>query len=190
MNYLPDFDIEPNGEISREFLSLNIFTFYQAIEFIQNLKYGRNPNKDDLKTVFTDAKGTCSTKHALLKQLANENHFDDIKLMLGVFKMNAKNTPNVAKTLTENSLEYIPEAHNYLKYKSETFDFTKPNSLSSDFVNDLLFETEIQPNEINQGKFQIHRSFLVKWLNDNTDIDYSLDEIWRIREQCIQSLSE
>ncbi|TCK85677.1 hypothetical protein [Albibacterium bauzanense] len=190
MNKLPNFDIKPNGEISREFLSRNMFTFYQAIEFIRNLSYGRNLNKEDLITVFTDNKGTCSTKHAVLKQLAHENHFNDIKLMLGVFKMNAKNTPKVAQTLTENNLKYIPEAHNYLKYKSEFFDFTKPNVSSSDFLNDLFFETEIQPNEITRDKVQIHRSFLVNWLNENSDIGYSLDEIWRIREQCIQNLSE
>jgi len=190
MNNLPDFDIEQNGEISRVFLSRNILTFHQAIEFIRNLNYGRNLNKGDLKTVFTDNKGTCSTKHAVLKQLAHENHFDDINLMLGVFKMNAKNTPKVAETLTEYNLKYIPEAHNYLKYKLEIFDFTKPNVSSFDFVNDLFFETEIQPNEIAGRKVQIHRGFLVNWLNENSDIEYSLDEIWRIREQCIQNLSE
>lgn len=190
MNKLPNFDIRPNGEISNEFLKRNVLTFLQATEYIQNLNYGRNSNKDDLKTIFTDDKGTCSTKHAVLKQLANENDFDTIKLTLGIFKMSADNTPKVGNTLSKNNLKYIPEAHNYLKYENEVFDFTKQNSSSADFINDLLFETEIQPNEINQSKIQIHKNFLINWLHKNNNINYTLDELWKIREQCIQDLSE
>lgn len=190
MNNLPNFNIKPKGEISQEFLKRNILKFHHATEFIQNLNYGRNSDKDDLKTVFIDNKGTCSTKHAILKQLANENDFDSIKLTLGIFKMSAGNTPKVGNTLSDNNLIYIPEAHNYLKYKNEIFDFTKQNSSSNDFVSDLLFETEIQPNEINQSKIQIHKAFLINWLNENNDINYSLEELWKIREQCIQDLSE
>lgn len=189
MNKLPNFDIEPIGEISKEFLKRNILTFHQATKYIQNLSYGRNPNKDDLKTIFTDNKGTCSTKHAVLKQLANENGFDGIKLTLGIFKMSEENTPKVGNTLSKKHLKYIPEAHNYLKYENDFFDFTNRNSLPVNFMNDLLFETEIQPNEINQPKTQIHKNFLINWLNENNDINYSLDELWEIREQCIQDLS-
>lgn len=190
MNQIPNFDIKSDREISKEFLKRNILTFHQATEFIQNLKYGRNSNKDDLKTIFTDNKGTCSTKHAVLKQLANENEFDNIKLIIGIFKMNAQNTPKVGSTLSKNNLKYIPEAHNYLKYGNDIFDFTKPNSLLEDFINDLIFETEIQPTEINQHKIKIHKNFLISWINENYETKYSLDELWKIREQCIQDLSE
>ena len=190
MNKLPNFDIKPNGEISKEFLKRNILTFHQATEYIQNLPYGRNSNKDNLKTIFTDNKGTCSTKHAVLKQLADENDFESIKLILGIFKMNARNTPKISKTLAKNSLDYIPEAHNYLKYGTEIFDFTKRNFSISDFSNDLIYETEIQPSKINQPKIEIHKSFLADWLNKNPKIDYSIEELWKIREQCIQDLSE
>ncbi|WP_293917554.1 MULTISPECIES: hypothetical protein [unclassified Sphingobacterium] len=92
--------------------------------------------------------------------------------------------------MSEKHIEYIPEAHTYLKYEDHYFDFTKRNSSPGDFVNDLLFETEIQPTEINQHKIQIHKSFLRNWLNENKDVNYSLDELWQIREQCIHALSE
>jgi hypothetical protein len=188
MNKLPNFEIKPTREISKEFSKRNILTFHEATQYIRNFSYGRNSSKDDLKIIFTENKGTCSTKHAILKQLADENNFLNIKLMLGIFKMNAENTPKVENTLLKNNLKYIPEAHNYLKYENNFFDFTK--SSSADFVKDLLFETEIPPNEINQPKIQIHKKFLINWLNENKDINYSLDEIWQIREQCIQDLSE
>lgn len=190
MKKLPDFEICANGEISNIFLSKHIRTFEQAMVFIRNLSYGRNANKDDLTTVFSDNKGTCSTKHAVLKQLADENGFRDIKLMLGIFKMNGKNTPRVAETLSQNNLEYIPEAHNYLKFKDEMLDFTRKNSSPNDFADDLLFEIEIKPNEINLHKNQIHKDFLGNWLSQNRDINYSLEALWKIRESCINALSE
>lgn len=189
MKELPDFKIEFNGEISELFLSRNIQTFQEAAEFIQNLNYGRNSNKDDLKTLFSDNKGTCSTKHAVLKQLASENNFNEVKLFLGIFKMNKKNSPKVAKTLTKNGLNYIPEAHNYLKFNNIILDFTKPNSSAKDFVKDLIFETEIKINEINKPKIEKHKLFLQNWLKENPKVNLTLEEIWKIREDCIQDLS-
>ena len=107
MNKLPDFNIKPGDAISREFLSHNIQSFHEAVEFIRNLRYGRNADKNDLKTVFADNKGTCSTKHALLKKLADEHNIPGIRLMLGIFKMDGRNTPPVAGTLNINGLAYI-----------------------------------------------------------------------------------
>ncbi len=45
--------------------------------------------------------------------------------MLGIFKMNAENTPQITDILSKNQLNYIPEAHNYFKFQNEIFDFTK-----------------------------------------------------------------
>lgn len=186
---LPDFAIQPNGEISKEFLLLDIRTFHQATDLIKSLDYGRNTNKNNLKTVFSDNRGTCSTKHAVLKQLADEHNFKQIKLVLGIFKMNGINTPKVADRLRENNLTYIPEGHNYLKYKNQIFDFTKLGYSPLKFVTDLLFEIEIQPDEIHEPKMEIHKKYLVEFLKNNKTINYSLDELWAIREKCIQDLS-
>ncbi|MBX9450180.1 MAG: hypothetical protein KL787_10890 [Taibaiella sp.] len=190
MKQLPDFDIQENGTISGQFLLKNIRTFHQATEFIQHLSYGRNRDKDDLTTVFSDNKGTCSTKHAVLKQLANENGYEHIKLMLGIFKMNGANTSKVAAVLMKNKVQFIPEAHNYLKFEDVIFDYTKPNSFAANFARDLIFEIEIRPNEIHQRKIELHKKYLVEWLESNPGINYSLSEIWKIREACIEALSD
>jgi len=189
MNELPNFKIQQNGEISTEFLKRNIHTFSEATEFINNLNYGRNENKNDLKTIFTDNCGTCSTKHSILKKLAEENNESEIKLILGIFKMNANNTSEIKETLKKNNLEYIPEAHNYLKYVNEIFDFTKIGSKPSDFENDLLEEIEILPNQITTFKVEYHKKFLQNWLNENNNIELNLNELWKIREECIQNLT-
>lgn len=189
MTFLPDFEINPNGAISREFLKLNIDRFVQTCKFIQDLVYHRNTNKNDLLTIFTDKCGTCSTKHAILKSLEGENNFPDLKLMIGIFKMNSSNTPKINTVLAKYDLAYIPEAHCYLKYKNTVYDFTKQNSKPSDFLNDLLDEIEISPKQISDFKINYHKEFLIKWLGQNQDINLTINEIWNIREECIYALS-
>lgn len=188
-NTFPDFTIQLSGEISNEFLKKGIFTFSGATTFTANLDYGRNENKDDLKTVFTDNCGTCSTKHALLKALADENGHPEIKLVLGIFRMHAGNTPKVAQTLTKYGLDFIPEAHNYLKFENEIFDFTWPDSKASDFENDLITEMEMLPKQISTYKVALHKNYLKGWLDQNPQIKYDIEEIWKVREECIGDLS-
>ncbi len=187
MNY--NFDINSDQEISQLFLKNNCSDFHSASDFIRNLPYKRNLNKDNLATVFIDKCGTCSTKHALLKILAEENNQKDFKLILGIFRMNGNNTPKTKSVLETYNLNYIPEAHNYLKFKNQILDFTKKNSSENDFINDLLEETEIQPHQINQFKIEFHKNYLKNWLSEHQEISYSLDDLWKIRELCIQALS-
>lgn len=185
----PQFDIKSEGKISESFISKGIYNFRDAVEFIQNLPYGRNANKNELVSLFDDNCGTCSTKHALLKQLAEENDFKEIRLIVGLFKMNEKNTPEVDKTLKTHELEYIPEAHCYLRYKNQILDYTKQSSSPDDFISDLLEEIEIEPHLITDYKVNYHQEYLKSWLTSNAHIQKSLDEIWKIREQCIQDLA-
>jgi hypothetical protein len=69
-----NFPIKSLGQISNLFLENNCTDFLQAQEFIRHLPYRRNSNKNNLVTVFDDEHGTCSTKHAVLKQLALEHN--------------------------------------------------------------------------------------------------------------------
>ncbi len=187
---LPDFKITSSQQISKQFISRNILNYSKAAEFILNLPYGRNTNKNDLLTVFTDGCATCGTKHALLKTLADENSFPGIQLILGLVKMNAKNTPEVGLTLEKNKLDYIPEAHNYLKYKGAILDHTKPNFQSTKDPENILEEIEIQPSQISDFKVVYHKNYLQNWLNSNPQIKLSLNELWVIREQCIKDLAD
>src|SRR5690349_8378681 len=108
-----NFKIESSGSSSVAFRSLGILDFKSAAAYIQCLPYKRNKEKKVLNCVLIEGLGTCSTKHALLKQLADENNFTGLKLIVGIFKMNAINTPVIAPLLKQNDLQYIPEAHCY-----------------------------------------------------------------------------
>jgi hypothetical protein len=63
-----DFSIDPSkGDISRLFFEKNISTFIKASRWVNDLPYRRNENKNTQTTLFKEECGTCSTKHALLK---------------------------------------------------------------------------------------------------------------------------
>ncbi|MGE6397695.1 hypothetical protein [Chryseobacterium scophthalmum] len=187
---MKNFAINKNkGIISEEFLNKNILDFHSACKYVSELPYKRNSDKNNIKCIFDDLGGTCSTKHAALRKLTLENHQSNVKLILGIFKMDAEYTFKIKNTLDKFSLNYIPEAHNYLKIDNEYFDFTKPNSEYSQFKNKLLVEKEIECNEIMTEKVLFHKRFLENWLSDE-NISYSLDEIWEIREQCIKDLQK
>lgn len=159
------------------------------MEFILYLPYGRNDNKYDLKSVFRNACGTCSTKHAILKALADENDFKGLKLMLGIFKMNGQNSPQILSTLRRYGLDYLPEAHNYLKYENNIIDLTKPGFMLSTDSGELLTEQEIEVAQITDYKISFHKEYISRWLENENEIKYSAEEIYRIRESCIMDLS-
>ncbi len=178
-----------NGIISDEFLNRNIRDFHAACEYISNLPYKRNLDKSNIQCVFNDLGGTCSTKHAVLRKLALENKHPEIRLILGIFKMDSEYAFKIKNTLQKFNLNYIPEAHNYLKIEDEYFDFTKPDSHYKQFKNKLLIEKEIEYNEITSVKVSFHKDFLMRWIAEE-NILYNLDEIWKIREQCIKDLQQ
>jgi hypothetical protein len=190
INTIPDFKIKAGGKISQASIHRGLLSFHAVSDYILHLKFGRNPDKEDLSSVFRDNCATCSTKHALLKELATENGFMDLKLILGIIKMTKTNTPEVSKTLSRHKLDFLPEAHNYLKFQGEIFDFTKPEFMFGQNEEERLIEMEIRPNQITDYKVSYHKAYLAEWLRQNPQIPYTESEIWEIREQCIRDLSD
>ena len=184
-----NFDIQSDKIISESFLNIGKTTFLEAAHFVQNLDYKRNLDKNNMLVVLNDNFGTCSTKHALLKRLADENQKFDFQLILGIFEMNADNTPQIKEILEKHQLDYIPEAHNYLKWNHQILDFTSRTWRKENFESQLLKEIEIQPEQITDFKVKYHQNFLEDWLDQYPKIPYSIDEIWKIREDCILALS-
>ena len=185
-----NFPITSNGIISNRFLQLGLNDFRLAAEYIQFLPYKRNAYKENQLCVFEDLGGTCSTKHSLLKNLALENNFPELKLMLGIFLMTESNTSKIAAVLKKYDLKEMPEAHNYLEYQNEILDFTRKNSSPENFIYDLVEEIEIQSFQITDFKIEHHLNFLKKYLKAKSYIPYSLDDFWKIREECILALQQ
>lgn len=185
-----NFRIKPGALISDQFLERNITHFDEAHAYIKQLAYKRNSDKNDPLCVFRDQCGTCGTKHATLKMLADENGIEDVKLMLVIFRMNKINTPAIKDILTLYHLPYIPEAHNYLLIQGEMLDCTFPGNTSLDFKTEMMEEIPIKASDITSFKVAYHQQFIRTWLQDHHEINYSMEELFSIRELCIARLSE
>jgi len=184
---LYNFSILSGNPISDRFLQSGVNDFSSALIYIQDLPYRRNENKDNATVVFDEQCGTCSTKHAVLKRLVDENG-KEARLMMGIFKMNGTNTKAVSTVLEKYKLDYIPEAHVYLRMESKVIDATKQGFANTLFLNDLLYEEEISPSQIGNYKINKHRDFMIDWLDKNPQIPYDIQRLWIIREECIAAL--
>ena len=163
-------------------------TWEDLVRSVRNFKYGRNDRRDAFEQVWYNRIGTCSTKHAFLYQIAQVNGFENIRLVVGVYLMTAKNTPKIADVLDRYSLTGIPEAHTYLRIGTDYLDATSNTSSYEIFQNDILEECFIQPEFLKEEKIAYHRDFLRKWI-ETTKSNLSLDQLWSIREACIEVLS-
>lgn len=161
--------------------------FLETINLVTNIPYGRNSNRDDFSLVISENKGTCSSKHAYLKDFADKNNIQNVQLFIGIYKMNEQNT-NIGNILSDHKILFIPEAHCYLKINDQVVDATSPNSNFENIKNDMLLEIEIQPEQVADFKIKFHQNFIKNWLEE-TNSKFTFDQIWKIRENCIQNLS-
>ena len=159
----------------------------ELIDYTQKLPYGRNQNREDFSLVIKENKGTCSSKHSFLKKIADLNNFDNVKLILGMYRMNHLNTPKIGDALLKYGLEYIPEAHCYLKLNNQRIDITNPFSDIDNLICNIIEEIEIEPEQVNTFKVDYHKKFIHNWIKEN-EIRMHFEEIWQIRERCIKKL--
>ncbi len=160
----------------------------ETINFVKQIPYGRNSNRADFSLVLSENKGTCSSKHAYLKDFADKNAIPNVKLIIGIFKMFENNTPKIGIVLSENNLEYLPEAHCYLKINGEIIDATSTTSDFEKIKNDILQEIEIEPFQVADFKIEYHQNFIENWILKH-QIKHTFDQIWKIRETCIEQFS-
>ena len=186
---LPNFNLTPGTTVANIFITQDIFTFYDAIRAVHTLPYGRIENPVEFATIIMEGKGTCSTKHATLKALAEEHAIYGLKLEMAIYAMNRENTEGIGGLLKKYNLPYILEAHIYLRYDDEIYDYTFHNTREMPWRDAVLVESTIDTDQIVNFKKEYHRAVLNDWIvRDN--LPYSLDELWSIREECIKALEQ
>ena len=183
-----NFILNAHDDLSQKIRTLGIKSWQELTHYIQSLPYGRNTNRANLDLVIYEEKGSCSSKHAFLKKVAELHHSKDVMLILGIYKMTSHNTPGIGSILTDHGLEYIPEAHCYLKIGQDRFDFTTVDSNFNKIAPDIIEELEIQPEQVIDFKVEYHQNYLRNWIPAN-NIPISFDQLWEIREKCIANLS-
>lgn len=163
--------------------------FDDLLNKVKNLPYGRNTNRHDFSLVLTESKGTCSSKHAFLKDYANKNQIKNVKLYIGIFKMNEINTPKLGDLLSKHKIEYIPEAHCYLKINQIPVDVTTSESFYEKIKYDIMEEIEILSSQVSTFKVDYHKAYIKNWIKESNQ-KKTFEEIWNLREQCISKLAE
>ncbi len=154
---------------------------------VKALPYGRNSIRSEYLLVPNEQKGTCSTKHAYVKHMADLNGWQNVQLFIGNDLMSEKNTAGVGTILKTYGLDAIPEAHTYLEIDGEIVDVTGLENGHEPFFNSLLKEIEIHPDQIEEFKLAFHKTMLQDWAKNT---NYSSKELWEIREEYIKTLSE
>ena len=187
---LPNVPLQLRGPVTVEFLARGIADFQAAGRYLQALPYGRTADRADFHAVLREGKGTCSTKHALLATLAQEQRLP-VVLTLGIYEMSERNTPGVGHVLARYGLATLPEAHCYLTYNGTRIDVTRSVTGPSEPITRFLHEETIVPEQIGDYKASVHRRFMEEWARARPKAGKrrGLEELWRIREECIAALS-
>ena len=188
---LPDMSLPPAGPLTAEITAHGVTDFRAAGRYLQTLPYGRTANRADFGAVLREGRGTCSTKHALLAALAHEHELA-VVLTLGIYQMHERNTPGVGAVLARYALEAVPEAHCYLTYEGMRIDVTRSGADPTEPIARFLHEEAIVPAQIGEYKVTRHRQFMRTWVDEHPGIvrGRSVEDVWRIREECIAALAQ
>lgn len=186
LDSLPNFSLDGKGGLSDYFLSVGVSDFRSAGDYVWQLPYGRNSDRADFRLVLKEGRGTCSTKHALLAELAAEQK-QSVFSTLGIYEMDARNTAGIGAALDEFGLESLPEAHCYLTYAGKRIDVTRfSNGEAAQPIERFLYEERIRPDQIGGYKLALHRTFFRNWMRERKlGKRYDFNELWEIREKCI-----
>lgn len=188
---LPEVTLMPAGDVTRAFLKIGLPDYRAAARHLNHLPYGRNLSRTEVLAVLREGRGSCSTKHALLRELAIEQTLE-VALVVGIYQMTERNTPGVGRVLAKYSLDFVPEAHCYLRYLDQRVDVTRALVAgAAEPIAHFLHEEEISPQQVGEYKLGLHQNFLRRWLAENPAIAarHDFDALWRIREECIAALS-
>lgn len=186
---MQDVRLTNEDELTKLVHSYNIDTWDKLLNSIRKLPYGRNRNREDFGLVVTEQQGTCSSKHALLKKMADLNGIENVKLIIGMYKMNHINTPKIGSLLMDRGLTFVPEAHCYLKIDNRRIDITAVDSEIGELMDDVLVEKEIEAEQVTEFKVLYHKDYLKTWLKQQ-NLKITFEALWELREQCIERLSK
>ena len=181
-----DFQLSCVGRLSQVARRKGFNRFLTLAEYVNGLPYGRVVGTSPA-AVLDQARGTCSSKHALLALIGLESNRRDIELVLGMYEMNECNTPGVGGVLANYGLMSIPEAHCYLRVHERRFDFTGLQRGSASPFESLLAEETIKPEAVGTIKALRHREFIQRW-SEQRSLDPAM--VWLAREECISHLTK
>jgi hypothetical protein len=157
---LSDLSITKRGPISSEFLSREITTFHAACDYVHQLPYGYNSNRDDLFMLFKEGLGSCTTKHAVIATLAEELGLPVVKT-IGIYAMTEAIVSGTGQILDTYGLPYIPMVHCFLADERCRVDLTEGNRNGKNIpIDDFLYTQAVEPNISAKAEYLLYRRTL------------------------------
>jgi hypothetical protein len=160
LNVLPDFTIAPVGMISEQFLKMHISSFRAACEYIHQLPYGYNTDRDEPMGLFKESKGTCTTKHAVIATLAQELG-NPIHKHIGIYAMTETLVTGTDAILEKYKLPYLPMVHCFLKFQTFRVDLTEGNlNGKNSSIEEFIYTVMVEPNISGRDEYLLYRKAL------------------------------
>ncbi|MCH9634560.1 MAG: hypothetical protein S4CHLAM7_13130 [Chlamydiae bacterium] len=189
LKMIPNFELDPLGELGELLKKKQIETFHAAIRFAYDLPYQRISNLEDLRLAATECRGTCSSKHGFLAKLAQENNEHSFQVELIVFPFYSSFAPSLKDRFEKFSIDYILEAHCYLKYKDQIIDITSSRfDCTRYYSENKAFSTQkLAFSQVGSYKQKLHEDLFRKWCKT---LNKPFDGLWKLRCDLIQHLAD
>lgn len=160
VNMFPDSPIHQGSTMADSFTALGIRTFHDACEYVHNLPYGYNSNRDDLMILFKERQGTCITKHAVIASLASEMDLPVYK-HIGIYAMTETLVSGTNAILEKYSIPWIPMTHCFLSDDIHRVDLTEGNQNGKNGpINEFLSTIKVEPDISEKNEYLFYRNAL------------------------------
>lgn len=191
LTVFPDKPIPDVGVISNKFLSLGIHTFIEACRYVHTLPYGYNSDRDDLMILFKENKGTCTTKHAVIANLAVELNIP-IEKNVGIYAMTEEIVSGTKKILKKYDLPYVPMIHCFLVYGKYRVDLSEGNNNGKKRpIDEFLYSQQVEPNISAKDEYLLYRKALKDQILRRTEMEgIEIRQILHAREEGLQLLKK
>lgn len=186
---LPDRNIVAVGSVSRAFVDLGLSCFHHACRWVHELPYGYNSNRDDLMIIFTERRGTCTTKHAAIATLAEELDLL-VDKHLGIYAMTEGIVAGTSAILERFGLPYLPMVHCFLVSGTHRVDLTEGNRNGKRrSIEEFLHTERVRPAITAKEEYLHYRAVVSALIGRRQELHgLDLHTILRAREEGLKLL--
>lgn len=179
MNHVPDFRLSNDSPAARAFVRRGVGDFSGAVRIIGGLPGSHGSwHADDPRRVLPEGRGSRAAKHALLATLAME-HRVPLQLVLGIYEIDAGNTPSAAGVLRGARLGAVPDADCFLSYDGRDLDLTCEAGAPP-----LVHREPIAPAEIGSYRIAVYHRFLWEWTRAR---GWEMGAALEVRRRCVEA---
>ena len=185
----PNKSIEDNGPVSSTFLGIGISDFHQACEYVHELPYGYNSDRDDLMILFKEKMGSCTTKHAVIATLAAEMEIA-IDKHIGIYAMTDALVTGTQKILDRYTLPYLPMVHCFLVFEAYRVDLSQGNQNGKNGpIDEFLYLEKVVANIPGKDEYLLYRRALGQHVLTRPEFrDINIKTVLKAREEGLSLL--